>query len=68
MKAIAYDRLKKRHELDIEKATEVISNIATDMNKSYKVTYSLSFYDNRKRPVYTEKSREEITTTIEEVK
>lgn len=66
MKAIAYDRLKQRHELEIEKATEIISNIATDTDKSYKVTYSLSFYDNRRRPVYTEKSREEITTTMEE--
>lgn len=62
MKAIVFDRQKQRKEIDVESVTEIYTHIMTDMDVAYKITYKLSFYDKKMRPVYTEQSRQEVST------
>ncbi len=65
MKAIVFDRQKQRKEIDVDAATDIYTHFMTDMNVAYKITYKLSFYDKKMRPVYTEESRQEVSTNEE---
>lgn len=64
MKAITYDKLKIRREVEIEQATDLITEIVSDTKTSWSITFTLSMYDNKKRPVYTEQSRKIVETTL----
>jgi hypothetical protein len=63
MKAILFDKARTRSEMEIETPTETVTQIAVDgtTNAVFKITYSLSMYDNKRRPVYVEDSRETAT-------
>ncbi len=64
MKAIFFDKTKTRTQKDIDKATEELTLIQTNMNISYKIKYKLAMYDSKSRPVYIEVSRGEVETTL----
>lgn len=57
IKAITFDKMKVRRVIEIDDAIDTITHTYTDAEKSWQVTFTLSMYDNKKRPIYTEKSR-----------
>jgi hypothetical protein len=60
MEAVFFDKEKKRMTKVLDKVEEQITIIVTDTNFAGKITYKLSFYDHKKRPVYTELERSNI--------
>ncbi len=62
MKAIFFDKNKKRHEEEITLPSKSYTLMVSDCNKTYKVVYGLMFYDIKKRPIYMEEERSEIDT------
>lgn len=62
MEAIFFDKQNRRSVQIIEQAVQQITIMVTDTEYTGKVTYKLSFYDSKKRPVYTELTRAEVAT------
>lgn len=60
MKAITYDKQKQRTEIEVDSITDSFTKIVSDMKVAYSITYKLSFYDKKMRPVYIEESRKQV--------
>lgn len=60
MKIILFNKFAERSEITVEKAPKEYEQNETFENIKYKVKYVKQFHDAKKRPVYSEESREAI--------
>jgi hypothetical protein len=58
MKCTAFDRFKKRLQIEVLDGAEETVITQTVGGRDYNVTFILQFYDMKQKPIYVEKKRE----------